>query len=162
MVGNVRGLVTRFVFATAAAATLAASMGMAAPPHRVPPGTPLIHTLVLGAYRYAFLVDPQVDTTLLADMVALHRTLALVGIPMPEMPGMGASANSDELPTFQTSSGVHPVHDLAVTLALLAFLVPRLSRPTRMALARLDQLGVARPQWRPALPLSPPRFLRAA
>ena len=44
------------VFAVAAASTFLASTGVAAPPHRVAPGTPVDHTLVLGAYRFASLI----------------------------------------------------------------------------------------------------------
>jgi hypothetical protein len=41
-------ILARVVFAVAAVSALCASMGLAAPPHRVAPGTPLYHDLVLG------------------------------------------------------------------------------------------------------------------
>ena len=147
----------RLVFAVAAA-TFAASMGVAAPPHRVADGTPLAHTLALGAYRYAFLVDPgTVDASLPPQMAALHRMLALAGIPMPEMAGMPNGGRTTDLPTFHAAGGIHPCHDLVITLALLALLPPRLPRPTRLLLARLDPFAVRPAQWWPTLPLSPPR-----
>lgn len=144
------------LFALAVGATFAASTGVAPPPHRVPEGTPVNHTLVLGAYRFVFLIEPAtVDGVLAPEMAALHKAFALAGLPMTEMPGMAPSSTSD-LPLFATG-GLHPTHDLAITLALLMALAPRLPRPTRRVIAVLALTDVPAQQWRPALPLGPPR-----
>ena len=92
---------------------------MAAPPHRVAPGTPLNHTLVLGAYRFAFLIEPlEVPALMSPEMAALHKAFALAGIPMTNMPGMAPADVADLGPIFATS-GLHPTQDFAVALALL-------------------------------------------
>ena len=147
------------IFAVAAISALLASTGVAAPPHRVAPGTPLSHTLVLGAYRFAFLVEPQGDMNVAAmspAMAALHKALALAGIPMTDMPGMEHAVDSDSGPIFATS-GLHPTQDLAVAFALLITLWPRLPRPARRVVAELAPARVACAQWRSPLILGPPR-----
>jgi len=89
------------VFAVAAICAVLLSTGVSAPPHRVAPGTPLNHTLVLGAYRFAFLIDPVTETHQMSpEMAALHKALALAGIPMTDMPGM-TPASADLGPIFQ-------------------------------------------------------------
>jgi len=45
----------------------------------------------------------------------------------------------------------------ALVLALLTFTVPRLPRPARRAVARLALPAIRPAQWRPELPLAPPR-----
>lgn len=45
----------------------------------------------------------------------------------------------------------------ALLLALLTFTVPRLPRPARRAAARLAPAPLPATQWRPELPLAPPR-----
>ena len=125
------------VFAVAAVSALLLSTGVAAPPHRVAPGTPLNHTLVLGAYRFAFLIEPVTETHQMSpEMAALHKVLALAGIPMTDMPGMSPATSSSLGPIFATS-GLHPAQDLAVALALLVIAWPRLPRPTLRAVAQL-------------------------
>jgi hypothetical protein len=145
------------VFAVAAVSTFVVSAGVAAPPHRVAPGTPLDHTLVLGAYRFAFLIDPlDVTTEMSPEMAALHRALALAGVPMGDMPGMRHGDTDDLGPIFATS-GLHPTQDLAIAFALLVTLWPRLPRPTRRLLTVLVSAGIAAPQWRTPLIIGPPR-----
>lgn len=145
------------VFAVAAISAVLLSTGVAAPPHRVAPGTPLNHTLVLGAYRFAFLIEPQVETALMSpEMAALHKVLALAGIPMTDMPGMMPADTADLGPVFATS-GLHPAQDLAVALALLVVAWPRLPRPTLRPVAELALALVTHAQYQPALLLGPPR-----
>jgi hypothetical protein len=145
------------VFATAAVSTLLLSTGVAAPPHRVAPGTPLNHTLVLGAYRFAFAIEP-LDTRIemSPEMAALHKALALAGIPMTDMPGMAPHNLVNLGPVFATS-GLHPAQDLAVALALLVIAWPRLPRPTLRPVADLVLARVALAQYRTPLLLGPPR-----
>src|SRR5687767_6627576 len=132
-------------------------MGVAAPPHRVAPGTPLNHTLVFGAYRFSFLIEPlEVAHDMSPEMAALHKALALAGIPMTDMPGMAAADAADLGPIIATS-GLHPMQDLAVAFALLATLWPRLPRPTRRLVADLLPQRIALAQWRSPLILGPPR-----
>lgn len=148
----------RLLFAIAAAATLAANTGVALPPHRVPPGTPINHTMALGAYRFVFLIDPlRLDGVLAPEMGTLHKAFALAGLPMSEMSGMDPTAR-DELP-LMPAGGLHPGHDLALTLALLVLAVPRLSRPTPRFQSELVPPTVRPAQWRPAPPLAPPRVV---
>jgi hypothetical protein len=147
------------IFALAAMSTFLASTGVAAPPHRVAPGTPLSHTLVLGAYRFAFLIEPLEDASasqMSPAMAALHKALALAGIPMTDMPGMGHTPVGDRGPVFATS-GLHPTQDLAVAFALLVIASPRLPRPTRHVVAQLAPARIAATQWRSPLILAPPR-----
>ena len=147
-------LLSILVFALAAICAFLAGTGVAAPPHRVAPGTPLSHTLVLGAYRFAFLIDPlEVPALMSPHMVALHKALALAGIPMTNMPGMGPA---DLGPIFATS-GLHPAQDLAVAFALLVTLWPRLPRPTRRVVAELAPARIALAQWHSPLIIGPPR-----
>ena len=146
------------IFAFAAASAFLVSTGVAAPPHRVTPGTPLNHTLVLGAYRFAFLIEAlEVTHEMSPEMAALHKALALAGIPMTNMPGMATADIADLGPIFATS-GLHPTQDLAVAFALLVIAWPRLPRPTRGVIAELAPARVARAQWRSPLILGPPRF----
>ncbi|HJW49475.1 MAG TPA: hypothetical protein VJ726_08670 [Candidatus Limnocylindria bacterium] len=146
------------VFALAAVCAFLASTGVAAPPHRVAPGTPLSHTLVLGAYRFAFLIEPlEMPTGMSPEMAALHKAFALAGIPMTNMPGMTHSDAMDLGPIFATS-GLHPTQDLAVAFALLVALWPRLPRPTRRLVAELAPARIALAQWRSPLILGPPRI----
>lgn len=145
------------VFATAALSAFLAGMGVAAPSHRVAPGTPLNHTLVFGAYRFSFLIEPvEVTHQMSPEMAVLHKALALAGIPMTDMPGMGPAVATDLGPIIGTS-GLHPMQDLAVAFALLVTLWPRLPRPTRRFVADLLPQRVALAQWRSPLILGPPR-----
>ena len=145
------------IFASAALSALLAGMGVAAPPHRVAPGTPLNHTLVFGAYRFAFLIEPVALTHEMSpEMAALHKALALAGIPMTDMPGMGHADAADLGPIIATS-GLHPMQDLAIAFALLVTLWPRLPRPTRHLVADLVPQPIALAQWRSPLILGPPR-----
>jgi len=142
------------VFAVAAGATALASSGVAVPAHRMPAGTPPAHSMPLAAYRLGFLIERYGGTEPLTPaMAALHRALALAGGSVAmEMP----APNADAGPYFQTSA-LAPVHDLAVALALLVVLVPRLPRPARRLIAVLPLPAIEAAQWRPAVPLAPPR-----
>jgi len=145
------------VFAIAVLSTFLLSTGVAAPPHRVAPGTPLNHTLVLGAYRFAFLIEPVEETVEMSPaMAALHKALALAGIPMNDMPGMARNGAADLGPIFATS-GLHPAQDLAVALALLVIAWPRLPRPTLRALGEIAIARFDAPQWRSLALTRPPR-----
>lgn len=145
------------VFAVAAITTVLASAGVAAPPHRVAPGTPLNHTLVLGAYRFGFLIEPQGETAEMSpQMAALHKALALAGIPMTDMPGMQRSSAGDLGPVFATS-GLHPAQELAFAFALLVLAWPRLPRPTLRTLGEIAVARVDAPQWRSLALTRPPR-----
>ena len=146
------------IFALAAISAFLVSTGVAAPPHRVAPGTPLNHTLVLGAYRFAFLIEPvQVSPQMSPEMAALHKAFALAGIPMTNMPGMAPADVAGAGPIFATS-GLHPAQDFAVALALLVIAWPRLPRPTRRLIAELAPARIALAQWRSPLLLGPPRI----
>ena len=148
------------VFAVAAGSAFAASVGVSAPPHQVAPGTPLFHQLVLGAYRFAFLLGPMAQPTqpLSPNMAALHKALAFAGIPMTDMPGMTA----DETPTVQgptiKTGGLNPALDLAIEFGLLLFLVPRLPRPSFRTIAEFAAPRVAHAQWHLPFVHSPPRL----
>ena len=145
------------VFAIAAMAAVLVSTGVAAPPHRVAPGTPLNHTLVLGAYRFAFLIEPlEVSVEMSPEMAALHKVLALAGIPMPDMPGM-ASADAAALGPVFATSGLHPAQDLAVAFALLVIAWPRLPRPTLRPIGDLALALATHEPYRTPLLLGPPR-----
>ena len=146
------------VYATAAICAFLLATGVSAPPHRVAPGTPLSHTLSLDAYRFSFLVDPTPDeaASMSPQMAALHKALALAGIPMTHMPGMETAAESDLGPVFATA-GLHPAQDLAIAIALLVIAWPRLPRPTILHLGELAPARVAGAQWRSPLILGPPR-----
>ena len=142
------------VFAVAAGAAALASSGVAVPAHRMPAGTPPGHSMPLAAYRLGFLIEPAGGTEPLTPaMAALHRALAQAGGSVAmEMP----SPNADTGPFFQTSA-LAPIHDLAVALALLVVLVPRLPQPTRRLIAVLPSPAIVPTQWGPAVPLAPPR-----
>ena len=151
-------IISIVVFTSAALSAFLAGMGVAAPPHRVAPGTPLNHTLVFGAYRFAFLIEPLAVTHEMSpEMAALHKVLALAGIPMTDMPGMGPADAAAQGPIIATS-GLHPMQDLAVTFALLVTAWPRLPRPTRRLVADSVPQRVALAQWRSPLILGPPRI----
>lgn len=145
------------VFAVAAGAAALASSGVAVPAHHMPAGTPPGHSMPLAAYRLGFLIEPARGTEPLTPaMAALHRALALAGGSVAmEMPS-GVAPQQEPGPFFQTSA-LAPVHDLAVALALLVVLVPRLPRPTRRLIAILPPAAIVPPQWGPAVPLAPPR-----
>lgn len=145
------------IFAASVVCAVLLSIGIAAPPHRVAPGTPLNHTLVLGAYRFAFLIESVAETHQMSpEMAALHKALALAGIPMTDMPGMAPTNVADLGPIFATS-GLHPAQDFAVALALLVIAWPRLPRPTLMALGEIAVARIYAPQWRSLALTEPPR-----
>ena len=151
-------IISIVVFASAALSAFIAGMGVATPPHRVAPGTPLNHTLVFGAYRFAFLIEPVAVTHEMSpEMAVLHKALALAGIPMTDMPGMGPADAQDLGPIIATSA-LHPMQDLAVAFALLVVAWPRLPRPTRRLVAELTPQRIALAQWRSPLILGPPRI----
>jgi len=156
---TMRILVARVLYALLAATALAASVGVSAPPHRVPDGTPLVHNLVLGAYRFGFLFEPaRSDVPMTPQMAALHRALALAGIPMTDMPGMQRETAKDDGLIIATS-GLNPAQELALEFALLVVLVPRLARPARRVVADLATLRVAARQWWTPVSTAPPRAL---
>lgn len=147
------------MFALAALSAFGLSTGVATPPHRVAPGTPLNHDLPLSAYRFAFLIEPLAEepVAMSPEMAALHKALALAGIPMTDMPGMQRSDRPDTTPIFATS-GLHPAQDLAFAIALLVIAWPRLPRPTRRVLARLLSAPLPTPQWHEVVFVTPPRL----
>ena len=125
----------------------------------MPPGTPLIHSVQLGSYRYGFLIESVRETAALSpDMTALHRTLALLGMPMVDMAGMavGTRADLSKGPVL-AASGLSPQQDLAIAFALLLVLVPRLPRPSLPSTRAIVIASEARSQWTGPLLLSPPR-----
>jgi hypothetical protein len=145
------------VLGLAAISAVLLSTGVAAPPHRVAPGTPLNHALVLGAYRFAFLIEPlEITAAMSPEMAALHKALALAGIPMTDMPGMAPTEADDLGPIFATS-GLHPAQDLAVAFALLVIAWPRLPRPTLRPLADVAIARIFGPQWNTLAIIGPPR-----
>ena len=75
---------------------------------------------------------PQGKYDLIACAAAFHwmePALALAGVPMTNMPGMGPADVADLGPIFATS-GLHPTQDLAVAVASLVIAWPRLPRPS--------------------------------
>lgn len=141
------------IFAVAAAASALAGTGVSVPPHRMPIGTPAQHTMPLGSYRFALLVEPAVAAApLSAKMAALHKLLASAGIPIPD----DMHAHAAEGPFFQ-SAPLAIVSDLALVLALLAVFVPRLGRPSRRPLGTLAVRLLLPGQLVPAPILGPPR-----
>jgi hypothetical protein len=115
------------VFALAAGSSALAASGLAVPPHTDPPGTPRFHDHLLAAYRYPLF--------LLRLKVLSQR---------PGGPGWSLDAPA------QIELG-------ALTLATLAFIIPKLPRPTRRAIAVLPVIRIAPPEWRAWIPLAPPR-----
>jgi hypothetical protein len=157
-----RRLLAQLVFAFAAAAALAASMGVAVPHHQEVPGTPPAHEHVLGAYRFSFLLSADDgEQEISPAMAKLHRTLAAAGVPMDalaQMPGMSGQARPTELPII-TSAGLSPIQDLAIEFALLVIFLIRLARPTRRVLAELPLPRIPLELWRFAPALTPPRLV---
>lgn len=156
-------LVARLLFAFAAACALAASAGIAVPPHQEEPGTPPYHEHVLAAYRFAFLLESPVrEGELSHEMARLHQTLMAAGVPMDalwQMPGMqGAERSASALPVIK-SAGLGPIQDLAIELALLVILLPRLPRPHRRVVAELPALSLMQRLWQLAPVLTPPRLI---
>ena len=152
----VRRVIARSVFAVAALCAIAASAGLAVPPHEERSTS---HAHVLGAYRFGFLLSAAEAMTIPPAMARLHGVLMRAGVPMEairQMPGMGHPDLAGALPSIRTS-GLSPIQDLAIELALLVALVPSLARPTLRAVARLPlpRLVADLWEWRPAL--APPR-----
>lgn len=152
-------VLARLVFALVAGSALLASTGLAVPPHRVEPGTPLYHNMVLGAYRFAFLIDSASEPAgpLTPEMAALHKALALAGMPITNMPGMG-DQRGDQGPIIATA-GLDPMQELAIAFALLIVIAPRLARPTRRPIADMPLRQIAPAQWLAPTVLQPPRLL---
>ena len=145
------------LFAVASAASVLASMGVATPPHRMPPGTPLFHTVVFGAYQYGFLLElPRGTRAMSPEMAALHKVLALAGIPMTDMPGMEAVDETEQGPVF-AQGGLSPLQDLSIFFALIVFIVMRLPRPARLVLGEVLVPALPTLQWRTPIMLTPPR-----
>lgn len=115
------------VFAVAAGGSVLAAAGLAVPPHLDPPGTPRFHDHVLAAYRYPLFL-------LRLRTQSLHRDGTGWTIEEPGQLALGA-----------------------LVLATLAFIVPKLPRPTRRAVAVLAAIALRAPQWRLGAPLGPPR-----
>jgi len=152
-------VLARVVFAVAAAATFAASMGVVVPAHKDAPGTSALHDHPLGAYSFAFVVDPPFVTGSASPaMVALHRAFALAGIPlsaMADMPGMGADVLRTVGPIVAPGS-LSPLL-LGVEFALLVLLAVRLARPDRRPIAYLSAPSIGRALWQLPLDPAPPR-----
>jgi hypothetical protein len=115
------------VFAVAAASGALAASGLAVPPHIDPPGTPRFHDHLLAAYRY--------------PLFLLRLKMLAQG---PAGPGW----------TLETPGQIELG---ALTLALLALVIPKIPRPTRRAIALLPAMRLLAPQWRLGAPLGPPR-----
>ena len=115
------------VFALAAGSSALAASGLAVPPHVDPPGTPRFHDHLLAAYRYPLF---------LMRLKMLSQR--------PTGPGW----------TLETPGSIELG---ALTLALLALIVPKLPRPTRRAIAAVPTIRLLAPQWRLGAPLGPPR-----
>jgi hypothetical protein len=115
------------VLAAAAVGSVLASSGVVVPPHVDPPGTPRYHDHLLAAYRFP---------------------LFLLRLQMLSHPTSGPGW------ALETPSGVELG---GLVLAALALAVPKLPRPTRRAVAVVPPVTLARPKWRAAIPLGPPR-----
>ena len=155
----VRRILARSIFAIAAFAALAASAGLAVPPHQENAGAQLFHEHVLGAYRFGFLLTIGDARPIATEMAKLHDVLMRSGVPMDvlrQMPGMAHPDLPGALPTIRTG-GLSPIHDLAIELALLVALVPRLSRPTLRAVAEIPLLALGAELWSSRPGLAPPR-----
>jgi hypothetical protein len=151
-------VLARAIFAIAALAALAAGSGLGVPPHEETAGAPLFHAHVLGAYRFGFLVSPAVPS-MSAEMGKLHDVLMRAGVPMEvlgQMPGMSQPAPSGAFPIVR-SAGLSPIQDLAIELALLVALVPRLARPTLRAIAEIPVARLPADLWSARPALAPPR-----
>jgi len=154
----IAAVLTRLVFAIAATSAAAASVGFAVPAHVEQPGAAPFHDHVVSAYRFGFLIEAP-PSALPPAMEKLHRTLAAAGVPpeiVAQMPGMGMHQSVETRPIVSPAS-LSPVQDLAIVLALLTVLVPRLVRPTRRAVAELSPGSVAGAQWQLSPAPIPPR-----
>lgn len=155
----VRRVLARSTFALAALCALAASTGLEVPPHDESTAPPF-HAHVLGAYRFGFLVagpDPRATS---AEMTRLHDVLMRAGVPpdvLRRMPGMAHPDLPGALPAIR-AAGLSPVSDLAIELALLVALVPRLARPTLRAVAEIPLPRLAADLWSAPPALAPPRL----
>jgi hypothetical protein len=120
------------VFAVAAAGMTLTASGVVVAPHQDPPGTPRFHQHVLAAYRYPLFVIRFLE----------------------------GSADENQ-PRFSASA---PLVDLAavVAFALLAWRVPRLPRPARRPLARVEVPQLRATLWRSAPAHAPPRAVLLA
>ena len=118
------------VFALAAASSALAASGLAVPPHVDPPGTPRFHDHLLAASKYP---------------------LFLLTLRMLSQPA------NDPRPAVWTLEDPSQLQFDALVLATLAFMVAKLPRPTRRAMAVLRYVGLRDPQWRLGAPLDPPR-----
>jgi hypothetical protein len=155
----VRRVGARSIFALAAFAALAASTGLAVPPHQETAGAQLFHAHVLGAYQFGFLMSAPDARPISVEMSKLHDVLMRAGVTMDvlrQMPGMTHPDLPGALPTIR-SAGLGPIHDLAIELALLVLLVRRLSRPTLRAVAEIPLPRVPADLWSLRPPLGPPR-----
>jgi hypothetical protein len=153
-----RRVLARSVFALAALAALAAGSGLGVPPHEETAGAGLFHAHVLGAYRFGFLLSPA-GPSMSAEMSRLHEVLMQAGVPMvvlAQMPGMTRPAPAGAFPTIR-SAGLSPIQDLAIELALLVVLVPRLARPRLRPLAELAVPRLPADLWAVRPALAPPR-----
>jgi hypothetical protein len=153
-----RRVLARSIFAVAALAALVAGSGLGVPPHEETAGAALFHAHVLGAYRFGFLLSPA-GPTMSREMSRLHETLMRAGVPMEvlgQMPGMTPPAPPGALPTIRTA-GLSPIQDLAIELALLVALVPRIARPTLRAVADMPLPRLPADLWGARPALAPPR-----
>ena len=115
------------VFALAAGSSALAASGLAVPPHIDPPGTPRFHDHLLAAYRYPLFL-------LRLKMLSERRVGPGWTLELPGQIELGA-----------------------LVLATLTLIVPKLPRPTRRAIAVLPAIRIAPAEWRPWIPLAPPR-----
>ena len=153
----VRRVLARSVFALAALAALGAGSGLGVPPHEESPGASLFHAHVLGSYRFGFLLSA--GPAMSPEMSRLHEALMRAGVPMVvlgQMPGMSHPDAPGALPSIR-SAGLSPIQDLAIELALLVALVPRLARPTLRAVTQVPLPRVPADLWSVRPALAPPR-----
>jgi hypothetical protein len=151
-----RAVLARSVFALAALSALAVAGGLAVPPHEE---TSAYHAHALGAYRFGFLLSPSDAQPITPVMAKLHDTLMRAGVPMTALrqrPGMGLPDLPGALPRIESAS-LAPIQDLAIEMALLVVLIPRLSRPTLRAVAELPLPRLPLALWAPRPALVPPR-----
>jgi hypothetical protein len=142
-------LLASALFAVAAAAVALGGAGLVVAPHRMPPGTPLVHEHPVTALRFPILVLVSAPGIPSADELAADRARHARHLAW-------TAADGTVLATFENA---HQVALLAsgLALALLVFGVPRLPRPSRRPVADLLLPAVSAPQWQLRVTPPPPR-----
>lgn len=137
------------IFTVAASSAALAGSGLAVVPHLDVHGAQVPHEHPLAVLRF-----PVILATTSAPYVA-DRALATYRYPiyLKRMQNRYATG-----PRF-TAGWSLTAEQTALVLALLAVLVPRLPAPARRAVAEIAPAFGRAAQWRPSLPLAPPRAL---